>query len=76
MIFIFSGPHMPLGDICSGISLRYDDSISVALAEPWDERKKVLSQTSWRLDISPAAVDARIQDQAGLDPDQKIKVGI
>ena len=35
MIFIFSGPHMPLGDICSGISFRYDDSIFVALAEPW-----------------------------------------
>ena len=25
---------MPLGDICSGISFRYDDSIFVALAEP------------------------------------------
>ena len=25
---------MPLGDICSGISFRYDDSIFVSLAEP------------------------------------------
>ena len=29
---------MPLGDICSGISFRYDDSIFVALAEPWVAR--------------------------------------
>ena len=29
-----SGPHMPIGNICSGISFRCDDSIFVALAEP------------------------------------------
>ena len=34
MIFIFSGPHMPIGNIWSGISFRHDDSIFVALAEP------------------------------------------
>ena len=28
---------MPLGDICSGISFRYDDSIFVALEEPWGQ---------------------------------------
>ena len=35
MIFIFSGPHMPIGNIWSGISFRHDNSIFVALAEPW-----------------------------------------
>ena len=34
LIFIFSGPHIPIGIICSGISLRRDDSIFVALVEP------------------------------------------
>ena len=29
---------MPLGDICSGISFRYDDSIFVALEEPCGEK--------------------------------------
>ena len=44
LIFIFSGPHMPLGDICSGISFRYDDSIFVALAEPCRNNNIIMSR--------------------------------
>ena len=32
-IFIFSGPHIPIGNICNGISSGHDDSFFVALEE-------------------------------------------
>ena len=40
MIFIFSGPHMPIGNIWSGILFRHDDSIFVALAETCKLQRK------------------------------------
>ena len=33
LIFIFSGPHIPIGNICNGISSRHDDSFFLALEE-------------------------------------------
>ena len=33
LIFIFSGPHIPIGNICNGILLGHDDSFFVALEE-------------------------------------------
>ena len=47
MIFIFSGPHMPLGHICSGISFRCDNSIFVALEEPCVEGGVLVHTVHW-----------------------------
>ena len=37
---------MPLSDICSGISFRYDDSIFVALAEPCERNEAAIQSQS------------------------------
>ena len=42
-IFIFSGPHIPIGNICNGILLGHDDSFFIALEELCTETRLVMA---------------------------------